>query len=51
MPIEFSDTEVLTVRNLLRDFGFEYGLVTKLEDAVALAKKLGMDDLVKVWES
>ncbi|HNA21763.1 MAG TPA: hypothetical protein PLN40_10180 [Agitococcus sp.] len=39
----FNEKEIETVKNLINDFGFEYNLVTKIEDVKALAKKLNMD--------
>lgn len=41
--MQFTDDEIETIKNLIKDFGFEYGIVSDLAKVRELAKKLGMD--------
>lgn len=41
--MQFTDDEIETIKNLIKDFGFEYSIVSDLEKVRALAKKLKMD--------
>lgn len=45
MPIELSDAEIETVRDLLKDWGWEYGLLSDRAKLIALAKRLKMDEV------
>lgn len=41
--MQFTDDEIETIKNLIKDFGFEYGIVSDLNKIRQLAKKLKMD--------
>lgn len=41
--MQFTDEEIETIKNLIKDFGFEYGIVSSSDKVRALAKKLEMD--------
>lgn len=45
MPLEFSDDEVETIRKLLDDWGWEYGLSAERNKVVALMRRLGLHKL------
>lgn len=40
--VKFTDDEIETIKKLIRDRGFEYGLESDAEKVDALAAKLGM---------
>ena len=42
MSVELSDDEIETVKNLIRDWGFEYGLDTDRDELIKLAEKIKM---------
>lgn len=44
---EFSADETQTIKHLLEDWGFEYGLRANSEKVVALALRLGLNDLAR----
>lgn len=41
--MQFTDDEIEVIKNLIKDFGFEYGIVSDLAKVRQLAKKLDMD--------
>ena len=43
MTIQFTDEELETIKKLIDDWGFEYGLQSKVKDILKLAEKLKMD--------
>lgn len=43
----FTDDEIETIKALLEDWGWEYALTADRYKVIALAKRLGLDDLAK----
>lgn len=44
MPsIVLNDKHIKTIKELITDWGFEYGIKTKIEDVIELAKEIGMN--------
>lgn len=43
--MQFTDDEIETIKNLIKDFGFEYGIISDIVKVRELAKKLNMDKL------
>lgn len=41
--MQFTDDEIETIKNLIKDFGFEYGIVSDMAKVRELAKKLEMN--------
>lgn len=50
MPLELTDDEMETVKALLEDWGWEYGLTADRAKVVALMRRLGLDNLAKDTE-
>lgn len=49
-PVTFSADEIKTVEALIEDWGFEYSLTADRLKVIALAKRIGLDDLAKRLE-
>ena len=46
--MQFTDDEIETIKNLIKDWGFEYSLVTNRNKLIELAKKLDMHDYARM---
>jgi hypothetical protein len=46
--MQFTDDEIETIKNLIKDWGFEYSLSTGRNKLIALAKKLDMFDYARI---
>lgn len=46
--MQFTDDEIETIKNLIKDWGFEYSLVTNRDKLIALAEKLNMLDWARM---
>ncbi len=50
MPVELTDDEIETVRALLNDWGWEYGLTAERAKVAELAKRLKLPNLARDLE-
>jgi len=42
--MQINEEDIKTIKSLIEDFGFEYGLKTKEEEVIKLARKIGMTE-------
>lgn len=49
--MKFTDDEIQTIKHMIEDWGFEYSLKANQRKIVELAKKLGLADYVKIYDS
>lgn len=50
LTLQLTDDELRTVKALIEDWGWEYGLQAERRKVAALARKLGLDRLAKDLE-
>ena len=48
--MQFTDEELEIIRKMVDDWGFEYGLKSKLEDVMVIAKKIGATSFVNLYK-